>query len=89
MSEPAASISDVLGHTPDDGHAFKHDWDSMSDSNARGWCEVPVDAIIQRLVSADAHWNVKTISAEQEPFVGTSCLVLFHKLKHTHESCGR
>ncbi|KZT71326.1 ARM repeat-containing protein [Daedalea quercina L-15889] len=76
MSEPAASISDVL--EVDDIHdsnthleeKFKADWDSMSDSNARGWCEVSAETVVGRLQNSAEHWSVITTTPEHEPFPG-------------------
>ncbi|KAH9930688.1 ARM repeat-containing protein [Fomitopsis serialis] len=74
MSEPVASISDVLGHMRDlnvvSEDDFRQEWDGMSDSNARGWCEASPETVVERLQNASGHWNVRFMPAEQEPFPG-------------------
>ncbi|KAH9833079.1 ARM repeat-containing protein [Rhodofomes roseus] len=80
MSEPVASISDVLGNMRGLGNVseddFKQEWDSMSDSNARGWCEVPAETVVERLRNANGHWDVTFITAEEEPFTGDTKILV-------------
>ncbi|EPS95437.1 hypothetical protein FOMPIDRAFT_1038502 [Fomitopsis schrenkii] len=76
MSEPFAPISDVVDGAHANGLIFEHGWDDMANANARGWCEAPAEAVVQRLANANAYWSVRTVAAEQEPFTGETKIVV-------------
>ena len=47
---------------------FEEIWNSMENSNVRGWCEVSMDAIVRLLQSLQLHMRV--IAVDQSPFEG-------------------
>ena len=62
MSEPQTSISS-LGE-PD----FESVWNSLADSNLRGWYDGPPDVVLRKLQGLQKKLSV--ISADQPPFIG-------------------
>lgn len=64
MSDPPyTSSSDT---EPD----FESTWNSLQDSNARGWCEASIDVILRRLQGLQHRLTV--IAADLPPFEGKS-----------------
>ena len=47
---------------------FEEIWNSMKNSNVRGWCEMSMDAIVRLLQSLQLHMRV--IAVDRSPFEG-------------------
>jgi len=65
ISEPQASVSTTSSIAELD---FKSMWDSLETHNMRGWCEIPIDAVVRRLQGMQLNLRVKP--ADQPPFEG-------------------
>ncbi|CCM00480.1 uncharacterized protein FIBRA_02514 [Fibroporia radiculosa] len=71
MSEPAPSTSTASNTAETE---FESIWDSLQNFNARGWCEMSVTDVVQRLRSMQQ--NVRVILDIQEPFRGETKVII-------------
>lgn len=63
---------------------FESTWNALEKSNARGWCELSVDAAIHHLQGQEL--NLEITAADQPPFEGALLSIFWFLSPLTHRT---
>lgn len=83
IADPAESHDDVSEHNFD----FQATWNTLEQSNSRGWCELSVDNVVRRLQTLQL--QLRVIAAEESPFQGESTSYLTDAVVFTDGICSQ